>query len=221
MSAVQAWQSRLEFQECGRLWRMQRPADLEKLWEAMDGFDPDDERLPYWTDLWPSSLGLAQWLLENKKQIRGKICLDIGCGIGFSAMVGAWLGASVLAMDYEKSALHFARNNAIINGITQPMWAAIDWRKPAVRKHSLSLAWGGDIMYERGFAAPLADFLNHILTQDGVAWIAEPARQVYDFIHNALTIRGLHMRNIHELTVLPLTPPQNLTTIKIWQISRF
>jgi predicted nicotinamide N-methyase len=194
---------------------------MEELWEAMDAFDPNDERLPYWAEVWPSSLGLAQWLWENKSRINGEICLDIGCGTGFSALVGAWLGAAVLGMDYEKSALRFARDNALLNDLTQPLWAAIDWRRPAVRKHSLSLAWGSDIMYERGFATPLADFLNHILTPDGVAWIAEPARPVYDFFHSALTTRGLHMRNIRELSVLPITAPLQCVTIKIWQINRY
>ena len=53
----------------GRLWRLSRAADLEQLWDAMTASpdDFDDERLPYWTELWPSSVALAGWLAQQRQ----------------------------------------------------------------------------------------------------------------------------------------------------------
>ena len=108
---------------CGRLWRLQRAADLESLWNAMldDPQDFEDERLPYWTELWPSSIALCRWLEERRAEIAGRPCLDLGCGLGLTAMVGQWLGAQVIGMDYEEEALRFASLNARHNGVSPPL----------------------------------------------------------------------------------------------------
>ena len=60
---------------CGRLWRLQRAADLETLWNAMldDPQNFEDERLPYWTELWPSSIALCRWLEERRAEIAGGV----------------------------------------------------------------------------------------------------------------------------------------------------
>ena len=149
----------------GRIWRLTRAADLEQLWDAMTAAPEDfeDERLPYWTELWPSSVALAGWLAQQQQTIVGQACLDIGCGLGLTAMVGQWLGAKMTAMDYEEDALRFAARNADLNDVPQPLWTVMDWRRPAVRAQSMHRVWGGDIMYEKRFVAPVLHFLDHTL----------------------------------------------------------
>ena len=132
---------RIEAQVEGRSWTLERPADLESLWEAMcarsagspglggvPGFDGGDERLPYWVELWPAAVLLARWLHRQGEGLRGRTCLDAGCGLGLSALVAASFGARVLAFDYEAEALRFARKNAALNrallrGGTEPLFA--------------------------------------------------------------------------------------------------
>ena len=60
------------------------------VWNAMldDPQNFEDERLPYWTELWPSSIALCRWLEERRAEIAGRPCLDLGCGLGLTAMVG-------------------------------------------------------------------------------------------------------------------------------------
>ena len=214
------WQAMLEFKALGRTWRLERAASMEALWEAMSDFADADERLPYWAELWPSSLALAEWLHAHAPLLRGKRCLDIGCGIGYTALVGSGLGARVAAMDYEAQALHFARQNALLNGVAQPDWLLMDWRKPALRKHSIQVAWAGDVMYERRFAEPLADFLDHVLAVDGLAWIAEPSRAVYAFFVQTVNLRGFSMLPVCEQAVMPLVRQAVPAQIKLWQITR-
>ena len=95
-----SWQPFLTVNACGRDWTLERAADMEALWESMTEFT-EDERLPYWTELWPSSLVLADWLYQRRESLRGQPCLDLGCGIGLTALVAQWLGANVIGMDYE------------------------------------------------------------------------------------------------------------------------
>ena len=216
---VSGWQPVLRVMACGREWILERAADMESLWEAMTEFT-EDERLPYWTELWPSSLVLADWLHEQRARLQGSFCLDLGCGIGLTALVGQWLGANVIGMDYEPEALRYARLNAEHNGIPQPFWVVMDWRKPAVRRHSLRFIWGGDIMYEQRFAAPVLDFLDYALADDGVAWIAEPSRSVYDVFRTALVNRRWSGKCVWEKSIPALYPQERPVPVRIWEIRK-
>ena len=192
---------------------------MEALWEAMTEFT-EDERLPYWTELWPSSLVLAEWLYEQRERLAGQPCLDLGCGIGLTALVGTWLGAGVIGMDYEPEALRFASRNAVHNGVPQPCWVAMDWRKPTVKPRSLRFIWGGDIMYEQRFAAPVLDFLDYALDGDGVAWVAEPSRAVYDAFRSQLVSRRWAGRCVYEKPIEALYPQERPVPVRIWEIRR-
>lgn len=213
------WQPILRVMACGREWTLERAADMESLWEAMTEFT-EDERLPYWTELWPSSLVLADWLYEQRERLHGQPCLDLGCGIGLTALVGQWLGAKVIGMDYEPEALHYAYLNAEHNHVSQPCWVVMDWRKPAVQQHGLRFIWGGDIMYEQRFAAPVLDFLEYALADDGVAWIAEPTRAVYDTFRTVLINRRWSGRCVWEKSIPALYPQERPVPVRIWEIRK-
>jgi len=193
---------------------------MERLWDGMLDFATDDERLPYWAALWPSSMVLASWLQTQAAQIRDRTCLDIGCGIGFTALVGQWLGARAIGMDYEPRALDFAKRNAARNGIGQPRWIVMDWRRPALAPGSIDVAWGGDIMYERRFADPLADFLHCVLKPGGVAFVAEPSRTVYEAFVSAAAERGLGMRCAHREETAAVAPPECPVPVRVWRLER-
>lgn len=205
----------------GREWILERAANLEELWEAMTqaGPDFDDERIPYWTELWPSSIVLGDWLAQKREAINGKFCLDLGCGLGLTALVGQWLGAQVLALDYEAAALGYARRNAETNQVPQPFWTLMDWRHPALARHSFACIWGGDVMYEKRFVAPVLRLLAHALAPDGFAWIAEPGRSVYDFFRHALSRQGWAAKPVHSASVAS-PDGQGTPRISIWELTR-
>ena len=164
-----------------------------------DADDFADERLPYWTELWPASVALADWLALRREEIVGRPCLDLGCGLGLTAMVGQGLGARVTAVDYEEEALRFARKNAATNGVPQPFW-----RRPAVAAGCMARVWGGDIMYEKRFVAPVLHFLDRALAPDGAAWVAEPGRTVYEAFLCALHNGGWQGRQVFSRVVEPI-----------------
>jgi ETFB lysine methyltransferase len=168
----------------GRVWRLSRPADLESLWAAMgEGALGDDERLPYWVELWPAAVLLARFVALSAERVRGRFCLDAGCGLGLSALVAAAAGGRVLAFDYEPEALVFARRNIELNRellgpAEPPLFAVMDWRAPAFARGSVDLLLGADILYERRFFEPVAALLDYALAPDGAAFIADPERSV-------------------------------------------
>lgn len=206
----------------GRDWTLVRAGDLDRLWEEMvrDGEADADEHIPYWTELWPSSLVLCEWLERQKDAICGKVCLDMGCGLGLTALAGSSLGARVLAMDLEHEALRYARENARINGVPSPLWVAMDWGRPAVAEASASFAWGGDIMYERRFVEPVLDFCGCVLEKGGKFWVAEPGRSVYDAFLEAFPARGWRGAKVFERECEGIYAQTARPTVAIWELER-
>ncbi|MBI9112621.1 methyltransferase [Maridesulfovibrio ferrireducens] len=183
----------------GRDWKIERTADLESLWNSIGEDDfGDDERLPYWAELWPASVLLGEWLYRNRSLIKGKKCLDLGCGLGLTAIIGVSLGAEVVAFDYEYPPLIFAKGNAVLNGTTQPLWLQMDWREMALAENSFDYIWGGDILYEKRFFEPLEKLFRQVLKPEGTIWMAEPVRDVSTPVWERLESLGWK-------TSLPLT----------------
>lgn len=189
----------IEVRTAGRVWKIERTADLESLWDSIGEEDfGDDERLPYWAELWPASVLLGEWLYRNTALIEGKKCLDLGCGLGLTAIIGQSLGAEVVAFDYEFPPLYFARGNAVINETGQPLWLQMDWREPSLAEKSFDFIWGGDILYEKRFFDPLEKLFRRVLKPGGTIWMAEPVRDVSVPVWERLESMGWQ-------TSLPLT----------------
>jgi len=175
----------------GRRWTLERRGDLEAMWQQLGEADfGPDERMPYWVELWPSSLALGAWLAGRGAALAGRLCVDIGCGLGLTAMIGAGLGARVVAFDYEYAPLPFARRSAALNGVPQPLWMQMDWRAPALAPGRAEFAWGGDVMYELRFVEPVTALLDHVLAPGGTAWIAEPGRSIREPFMEHAAARG-------------------------------
>lgn len=164
----------------GRDWLLARAADLEELWQAMGNEDNfADERIPYWVELWPASLALASFL-PTQKGLAGVSCLDLGCGLGLTAMIGAACGARMLAVDYEMEALLAARENARLNDCQNIAWLLMDWRNPALLPAALDYIWAGDIIYEKRAMRPVLDLFDLALKRKGAVWLADPGRKIFE-----------------------------------------
>jgi len=134
----------------------------------------DDERLPYWAELWPSAIGLARYL-DREVSLHGKHVLELGCGLGLLGVVAARDGARMLCTDYEAEALAFARRNALQNGCRHVRFRLVDWRRPALkRRYDAILA--SDVIYEARNFGPLVALLQRFLARGGSAYFADPGR---------------------------------------------
>ncbi|MCJ2163157.1 MULTISPECIES: methyltransferase domain-containing protein [unclassified Pseudodesulfovibrio] len=209
--------SRVEVEVEGRVWHLDRAADMEALWDQMDDGDLDeDERLPYWAEVWPASVLLGRHILRNADRVRNRPCLDLGCGLGLTGMIAASVGAQVIAFDYEWPAVRFARHNAGLNKVSQPLWLLMDWRQPAVRAHSFDFIWGGDVLYEKRFFEPLIELFRHALAPGGRIWIGEPVRTVSRPVWDELRIRGF---SPEKLTVEKVALCGQNATVNLWEIT--
>lgn len=212
---------RLEARVGGRDLYIERSADLESLWERMGAEEfGEDERLPYWVELWPAALLLADWIAREPGRVAGKRVLDLGCGLGLTSLSAAAQGARVLGLDYELPALKFAQENAALNGIPGVLWVQMDWREPGLMDGAFDCILGADILYERRFFEPLERLLRRALAPDGVVWIGEPAREVSAPVWEDLAARGWRAEKLTTESVRAVTGGDYTATVHLWQLTR-
>lgn len=204
----------------GSHWLLRRGKNLDELWEELDpDLDPDD-KIPYWTELWPSSLLLAEFLAARQLEISGQICIDLGCGLGFTALAGQSLGADVVGLDLMPEALEVACSHARLNLAPQPGWLCMDWRQPAVRQGCAWRIWAADVMYEQRFVPALLDFMAYALAADGRVWISEPGRTIFRHFLDEAKIRGWHAKPVLSANVIAVHPQKEKIPAKVWELSR-
>ncbi len=199
----------------GREFLLRRDQDMEALWESLgrEGFG-EDERMPYWAEIWPASLLLAAWLWARRDEVAGRRCLDLGCGMGLSALAGAACGAEVAAVDYEEAAIAHAARNARENGLRLDL-AVMDWRRPCFAPGSFELLWGSDILYETRFYDALAPLFKTLLGAGGRVWLSQPWRQVSEPVWPALVADGFRVTRLHEESVAFSTYRSTVTIYEI------
>jgi predicted nicotinamide N-methyase len=100
-----------------------------------------DEFLPYWAELWPAALALAEALPE----VAGLRVVELGCGLGVPSLVAAAAGATVTAVDWADDAIGLLRRNAAANGL-ELRAERRDWREPWDERFDLVIA--ADVLYE-------------------------------------------------------------------------
>lgn len=174
-----------------------------------------DERLPYWADVWPSSLVLAEKLLRLKG--RGRRALELGCGVGLSTLAATTAGFDVLATDYYEDALDVTRANVFRNIGTIARTRLVDWRHLPGDLGSFNLVFASDVLYEKEYAALVPVILDRLLATDGFALIADPGRVAAPIFVDAC---GEHRLVIRKKETRPFEVGEIKQQIDVYEIGR-
>lgn len=148
-----------------------------------------DERLPYWADVWPSSVILATRMANEVGENRS--LLELGCGLGIVSVAAMRAGFDVLATDYYEDALRFTRANAWRTLQREPETRMVDWRELPSDLGTFDVIVAADVLYEMAYADLVADALAVGLAPKGTAIIADPGRIAVDQFVDACQARGL------------------------------
>jgi predicted nicotinamide N-methyase len=183
----------LTLPESGRELRLAQPEDLDALLDAAAG-DPE-QNLPYWAEIWPSGIALADELLARPELVRGLRVLEIGSGIGLTAGIALAVGAQLTVADYSPESLLLCRYNALMNSGREPAALRINWRDPSRELRDLAgpgfpVVLAADVLYESRDIEPLLDLAEWLVAPDGLLWLAEPGRNVAERFIEQATDRG-------------------------------
>jgi predicted nicotinamide N-methyase len=161
----------------GRSVRMVRPRDGDALLdELLTEDDPDEERLPFWAELWPSGTALARAV--STRRLSGRRVLELGCGLGLVSVTAALAGGDVLATDRSPEAIAFAAANAAANGVAlRTAVCAFDQPEPLLAEAPWDLVLAADVLYERANVPVLLWLLPRLVDERGEILLADPDRQ--------------------------------------------
>jgi ETFB lysine methyltransferase len=153
--------------------RILHPANADDLISEEDFIR--DERMPYWADLWPSSLMLARAMVNEVG--RGARLIELGCGSGLVTVAAAIAGFEVLATDYYDDALLFTRANVERNlPATTVQTREVDWRQMPPDLGLFARVIAADVLYEPTYGDLVANAIAKTLAPDGRATVADPGR---------------------------------------------
>jgi 2-polyprenyl-3-methyl-5-hydroxy-6-metoxy-1,4-benzoquinol methylase len=195
-------------------------ADL--LLDALIAADPAhpavrDERLPYWTEIWPASVVVAGAALEAGGALAGKAVLDLGCGLGVAGMAAGRAGARVCLCDYDPQAVRFAALNWVANVDAEPRAVVMDWRAP-VFEAAFDLILAADIVYEKRFFEPIIRAFDRLLKPGGRVWLGEPDRHFSRGFFAALERAGYGFSRTVRRVDFP--NPEKPTDVSLYTISK-
>jgi predicted nicotinamide N-methyase len=198
---------------------LSRVDNVDELYDAIieRGNDHDDyldEKIPYWAELWPSSIALSQFLLEKNKILPGQKVLELGCGLGLAGLVAGKLGAQVTFTDYIADALELARLNWEQNIPTgKASFELMDWRNPNLSIHPDWII-AADVAYEERVLEPLIRTFSFFHNAHSKILITEPGRQMGVNFIEMLKSNGFQVsENFMEITYRTIR-----TKVGIWEV---
>jgi len=160
-----------------------RPRDAEALLSE-ESFERD-EFLPYWAELWSSSVALAHDV--SMRSLRGRRTLELGCGLGLPSIAAARAGGRVVASDWSAEAIAATAANAERNGV-EIETVRCSWAAPAalIERAPWDLVLASDVLYERRNVDMLLALLPRLMDERGQVLIADPSRvPAEDFLERA------------------------------------
>ena len=170
-----------------------RPVNYDRLIDEAAA-DPE-QNLPYWAEIWPSGMALAARIARTPEIVNGNRVLELGCGLGVTAIAALKAGADLLVTDYAPEALALCEHNTLRNLDRAPNQWRLNWRDPAqVRALSLTgpfpVVLAADVLYERRDIEPLLSLVEHVVGPGGQLWLAEPGRAPAAIFLDAMRGRG-------------------------------
>jgi predicted nicotinamide N-methyase len=153
----------------GRTLTLLRPPSAEELIDEQ-AFAVE-EFLPYWAELWPSGVALAEHVAAL--DVRGLRVLELGAGLGLPSFAAALGGADALATDWAEDAVALLRANAERNHVRLRV-ELVRWDEPERFGSAWDLVLAADVLYEQRNADQLLELLPHLDAREIL--LAEPGR---------------------------------------------
>lgn len=134
----------------------------------------DLDMMPYYAMLWPSAEALVEYILDSALPLRNARVLEVGCGLGYPAIVCAKLGAQVVATDFHPDCLPLLQRNAALNDLQQFEAHCLDWTK--IEQSDFDVVLGSDLLYEERNIESLAQGLARFRDRESLILLSDPGR---------------------------------------------
>lgn len=166
---------------------LERHLDRERL--LLD----DTVQPPYWALVWSGARVLARHVADQIS-CSGKEVLDVGCGLGLTALAAARRGGRVTAIDRELAPIEFLLASAQANQLSIEALVGDVTTLRLDRRFDLVLA--AELLYESTAFERLADAMVGAMAPRGSIWVADAQRVNSQRFYEALERRGLEIAEV-------------------------
>ncbi len=199
-----------------------RPIDVDALLDQAAG-DPE-QNLPYWAEIWPSGVALADAILQEPDLVAGKPVFELGCGLGITAVAAAHAGADLILSDYSPESLALALNNLSQNGAFAHHAIQLNWREPTPEFERMigegfPVVLAADVLYEARDIGPLLVFVERVVGPGGLFWLAEPGRAIAGRFLEQAAERGWRGERTEHAGPWP-DPKDEGVVVRLYQLRR-
>ena len=144
--------------------------------------------------VWRGALLGADWLLANAEAVRGKTVLEVGAGVGLTAVAAAVVGAkAVVATDLEEC-LPLLKNNIdrncyLIDGEVIRV-ESFDLKKKKKHFGGVDLVIGCDVAYDDGLSEAVAERCLELASEEGCCQFVFFLEKRFNFSLGDLAVRA-------------------------------
>lgn len=201
-----------------RVWRAQDPYSLLEDPQIQADFDRD-QRMPYWAELWASSIYLCTRLLRHPELAAGKRVLELGAGLGLPGVAAAKACAQkIVISDIAPQAIAASRVTARENGFendSRVCFEILDIYEPPTELGLFDLVMAGDVLFERRLRRPLLLCTKAMLKPDGEGLLLDPGREWVSGFEDEAREVGFHV----EVESIPFEDlDERPVTVKVYHL---
>ncbi|MBB1284498.1 methyltransferase [Flavisolibacter sp. BT320] len=130
---------------------------------------------PYWSQVWPAAIALAQFLAIHPEYIARKNIVELGAGLGLPSLVAASYAGTVLCTDIAPEAVAIVEKSVKKMGLENVCAMAIDWSN-LPKEFSADVLILSDINYEPAAFGQLQKLVNRFLQNGSLILLSTPQR---------------------------------------------
>ena len=132
---------------------------------------------PFWAKIWPASIALSRFIMEEPSFVTDKTVMEIAAGLGLPSLAAAQYAASVLCTDAVADAVDMINISVQLNNFSNVQAMQLDWNKP-FHKLKTDVVLMSDVNYNPADFPQLLRFIQNILADKTIILLSTPQRLI-------------------------------------------
>ena len=164
---------------------------------------------PFWAFAWAGGQGLARYVLDNPRTVRGKRVLDFASGSGLVAIAAMKAGArQVIAADIDPFCETAIAINLEANGVEAQFLGA----DCVGTDDGWDVVLAGDVFYDKAFADRLLPWFRSLKARGAEILVGDPGRAY-------LPKTGLESLAVYQVPVTRVLEDAEVKRTTVWRLA--
>lgn len=164
---------------------------------------------PFWAFAWAGGQGLARYVLDNPRRVRGKRVLDFASGSGLVAIAAMKAGArQVIAADIDPFCETAVAINLEANGVEAQFLGA----DCVGTDDGWDVVLAGDVFYDKAFADRLLPWFRSLKARGAEILVGDPGRAY-------LPKTGLESLAVYQVPVTRVLEDAEVKRTTVWRLA--